>query len=207
MIRKTIAVRLFAVIALVFLAAVPMEARGKKSKSLTEPGTYEDWADEIDELEVVETFSFADYQKVLVAPFDTDDVELPEKSDNTYDAVKDVLKDPEEELVDGIREELDGKKVDEGSKGGAGTLIVRGKVVTMDPGSRAARYWAGFGAGAARTGIEAEIVDGATGKVLVKFTQERRSGVGAAGGGYEDLMNRNLEAIGEDIALILKQFK
>ena len=207
MISKTSAVRLFAVIAIFCLAVVPAEARGKKSKSLTAPGTYEDWADEIDQLEVVESFSLADYSKVLVAPFDTDDVELPEKSDNTYEPVKDVLKNPEDSLVDGIREELDGKKVDEGSKGGAGTLIVRGKITTMDPGSRAARYWAGFGAGAARTAVEAEIVDGGTGKVLVKFTQERRSGVGAAGGGYEALLNRNLEAIGEDIALILKQFK
>lgn len=88
----------------------------------------------------------------------------------------------------------------------AGTLIVRAKVLNMDPGSRAARYWAGFGAGAARAELSGEVVDAATGKVLLRFQQERRSGVGVAGGDYVNLMNRNLRAIGEDVALILSAF-
>jgi hypothetical protein len=76
----------------------------------------------------------------------------------------------------------------------------------MDPGSRAARYWAGFGAGAARTKVEGELVDAASGRVLLRFTQERRSGVGMAGGGYASLLRRNLEAIGEDVGNGLRRF-
>ena len=76
----------------------------------------------------------------------------------------------------------------------------------MDPGSKAKRYFAGFGAGAARTKVSGEIVDGKTGKVLVRFTQERRSGVGMMGGDYVGLMNRNLRAIGEDVANIVSAF-
>jgi len=34
--------------------------------------------------------------------------------------------------------------------------------------------------------------------VLLRFTQERRSGVGV--GGYADLLQRNLRAIGRDLA-------
>ena len=47
---------------------------------------------------------------------------------------------------------------------------------------------------------------GATGKVLLKIDQERRSGVGAMGGDYVELMQRNLRAIGEDMALVFSKF-
>jgi hypothetical protein len=78
----------------------------------------------------------------------------------------------------------------------------------MDPGSRAKRMWIGYGAGAARTAIEAEIIDAATGDVLVRFTQERRSGIERFGRGssYEEIMKRNLAAIGKDAANLLNVF-
>jgi hypothetical protein len=49
-------------------------------------------------------------------------------------------------------------------------------------------------------------VDAATGTVLLRFTQERRSGVGLFGGDYVELMNRNLVTIGQDLAGVLKAF-
>ncbi|HXU44771.1 MAG TPA: hypothetical protein VN783_04555, partial [Thermoanaerobaculia bacterium] len=65
----------------------------------------------------------------------------------------------------------------------------------------------GFGAGAAKTGIEGELFDAETGKVLVRFTQERRSGVGDFGGDYEELFERNLLQIGGDVASLLGAFE
>jgi hypothetical protein len=122
--------------------------------------------------------------------------------------VKAVLASPARAFVDGLREDAPTSfSISEGSGGkGSDTLIVRAKVVEMDPGSRAARYWAGFGAGAARAKVDVQLIDAKSGKVLLKFEQERRSGVGAAGGDYESLMNRNLSAIGKDLAFILKSF-
>jgi hypothetical protein len=196
-------------LSLVFLSllALPLAARKGKGPS-TEPGKYEEWNEEIDELEIVETFKLSDYSKVIVEPFDTEGTELPEKDDNTYEPVKQVLKDPAGPFVEGLTGELGGKiAVSQGSGGEAGgTLIVRNKMLTLDPGSKAARYWAGFGAGAARAEVSGEVVDAATGKVLLRFKQERRSGVGVAGGDYVKLMQRNLRAIGEDMALILNAF-
>jgi hypothetical protein len=87
-----------------------------------------------------------------------------------------------------------------------GALVVRGKVLKMDPGSQAARYWAGFGAGAAKTEVTGEVADARTGKVLLRFHQERRSGVGSFGGDYEDLLNRNLWTVGKDLAGVLQHF-
>lgn len=191
----------------VVLLASPAVARKGKGPS-TEPGRYTEWNDEIDELEVVETFKLSDYSKVVVEPFGTDDTPLPEKDDNTYEPVKEVLKDPAGPFAEGLTGELKGKiAVSQGSAGkDTGTLVVRTKVLTLDPGSRAARYWAGFGAGAARAEVSGEVVDAATGKVLLRFKQERRSGVGVAGGDYVKLMQRNLRTIGEDVALILNAF-
>ena len=90
---------------------------------------------------------------------------------------------------------------------GADTLVIRGKVLEIDPGSKAARYWAGFGAGAAKARVSGEIVDAKSGQVMARFTQERRSGVGMMGGDYQKLIQGNLKAIGEDVANILKAFQ
>jgi len=184
-------------------------ARGKKNAVPTTPGKYTDWNDEVDELEIVEPFKLADYDRIVVEPFDSSATELPEEKDNTYTPVKNVLARAAAPFVEGLSGELSKPPAavgETGEKAAPGALVVRGKVLTMDPGSKAARYWAGFGAGAARTEIQGEVVDARTGKVLLRFLQERRSGVGAFGGNYEKLLERNLRTIGEDLAGVLKHF-
>lgn len=189
------------------LLALPLAARKGKGMSI-EPGKYSGWNDEIDELEVAETFKLADYSKVVIEPFDTGSTPLPAKDDNTYGPVQEILKAPAGPFTEGLAGALGQKVAVSEGKGGksAGTLLVRSKVLTLDPGSRAARYWAGFGAGAARVEVSGEVVDAATGKVLLRYKQERRSGVGVAGGDYVKLMERNLRKLGEDVALILNAF-
>ncbi|HEX9163883.1 MAG TPA: DUF4410 domain-containing protein [Thermoanaerobaculia bacterium] len=192
---------------LVAAAALPSLARGKKTPATTEPGTYRNWGPDIDELEIVRKFKTSDYKNIVVQPFDTEGVKMPDKDDNTYEPVKKVLGSATEGFVQGLRGNVDQKvSIAENGSKSSGTLLIRGKVVTMDPGSKAARYWAGFGAGAARAKIEAEIVDAKTKQVLARFAQERRSGAGMMGGNYQELMQRNLNAIGEDAANILKAF-
>lgn len=87
---------LFARVAVVCLVAValtvPAEARRKKSQAAsTEPGTYQEWGPNIDQIEVLKTFSAGDYKTIVVVPFATGDGELPKKEDNTYEPVKEVL--------------------------------------------------------------------------------------------------------------------
>lgn len=196
----------FASVLLLLSLAAPAAARGKGAS--TAPGKYTDWNGEIDELEVVQAFKAADYDRVVVEPFDTSSTPLPEPDDNTYAPAKNVLAHAAEPFVEGLKGEYSAKPVElqEKAKKEPKALIIRAKVVEMDPGSKAARYWAGFGAGAARTQITGEVVDAATGQTLLRFTQERRSGVGTMGGDYEKLMNRNLRTIGEDLAGVLKAF-
>ena len=187
--------------------AAPMQARGKKSVS-TEPGKYKEWGPDIDEIEILQSFKLEDYKEIEVEPFATDGVKLPDKDDNSYDSARRALADSTEDFAAGLNGLLDQKVFMAGDKPSkkAGTLLIRAKVTVMDPGSRAARYWAGFGAGAARSEISGEIVDGKTGEVLIRFTQQRRSGVGVYGGDYQELMQRNLNTIGEDVAHMLREF-
>ena len=198
--------RVFVSLLLVVAMAVPMFARGKKAAS-TEPGTYKEWGPDIDELEIVKKFHTADYRNIVVEPLATADVKMPEQSDNAYKPVQSVLASATETLVSGIKKEIDQNvSISEKPSKSSDTLIIRGKVVEINPGSRAARYFAGFGAGAAGAKIQGEIVDAKTGQVLAKFTQERRSGTGAAGGGYEELLDRDIKTIGGDVGRMLKEF-
>ncbi len=197
------------VLAALLLIAAPLAARSKKSP--TEPGTYRDWKDEIDRVEILESFRLADYDLVVVEPLDGSKTELPDSDDNTFAPVKSILEHATSPYVAGLVYRIGGRiEVVEGSREEVDPakkkLILRGKVEKMDPGSQAARYWAGFGAGAAKTKISGELFDPESGKVLVKFEQERRSGVGEFGGDYEELMERNLEQIGGDVAFLLAAF-
>ena len=192
-----------ALAALVLGLAAPALAK-KKGKSSTAPGKYQDWKGDIDQLEIVETFQRSGYQKIAVSGFDTSNTPLPEADDNTYEPVKTVLADPVTAFAEGLREEV-GMTVESG-EGGGGALVISGTVEEMDPGSRAKRYWGGFGAGSARAVLAIEVKDGGSGKTLLKIHQERRSGVGVGGGEYVNLMNRNLRAIGKDVALVLNAF-
>jgi hypothetical protein len=195
-------------LALCLLTLPATAAFARKHAAPTAPGKYTEWDGEMDELEVVSTFKLADYKGVVVETFDTSSTPLPEKKDNTYGPVQYALAHATLPFTDGLASQLHTPVAagEARKKGEAGELRVRGRVTEMDPGSQAARYWAGFGAGAARTEITGEVVDGATGAVLLRFKQQRRSGVGSLGGNYEELLDRNLITIGEDLGNVLRHF-
>ena len=197
-------------VALVALALAPsLLARSKPAP--TAPGKYKEWGRDIDEIEVVKTFKLSDYDKVVVLPFDTTGTPLPEKTEKSYATIKSVLAGYSLTLAEALRPELKAKldvdTVDKAPKT-AKTLIVRGTVVDLSPGSRAKRYLAGYGAGAAGTKLTAEIVDATTGEVLIRYTQERRSGGTFKFGGGNDMevMRDSIHAEGQDIAHILDSF-
>jgi hypothetical protein len=60
-----------------------------------------------------------------------------------------------------------------------GTLLIEGKFVTIDPGSRAKRYFAGFGAGKSVVKVAGQVKDSA-GRTLATFEQQRVGTMGVA---------------------------
>jgi hypothetical protein len=193
--------RLFAVAVL----AIAIAALGAK-KAPTAPGKYQEWGPDIDSIEIVKTFRASDYSRIVVQPLDTSSTPKAEEPDMVERVAK-VAANATEPFLAGVKKTFPDAAIAKGAAA-PGTLIVRGKVTVLDPGSRAKRMWVGYGAGAARTAIDGELVDARSGEVLVRFTQERRSGIERFGRGssYEEIMNRNLTAIGEDAANIIKTF-
>ena len=186
------------------LSLAASQATAAKPAS-NQPGTYKDFHD-IDEVTIVQPFQSSSYSRVVVQPLDTRNAPLPDAKDNSYPAVKEALANSTQPFMDGMRKKLSGLQVEAGQGGSANALIVRARITKSDPGSQAARYFVSFGAGAVKVGLTGEIVDGKTNKVLARFTQERRSGVGGFGGGYRDLLDRTLRQIGGDVAGLVKAF-
>jgi hypothetical protein len=174
------------------------------AKGGTAPGTYQDWNGDIDEVTILQPFNAASYSAIAVESFDTAGVPLPNPKDNTYGPVRTALGTIKPAFMAGLAQKAQ-RKI--GVKAGAErTLIIRARLSKLDPGSRAARYWAGFGAGAVKIEMTGEILDASSKKTLVRFRQERRSGFGAFGGGYDELFTRTARQIGEDVAGLLNAF-
>ena len=177
----------------------------------TAPGQYQAWGPDIDQMEILKTFHTADYDRVVLLPFDTTATPIPDKSDKSYDTVKSVLATYTFTLLESMKPELKAKlDVEQADKAPktAKTIVIRGVVDAISPGSRAKRSMVGYGAGGATTTFHAEIVDAKTNTVLAKFTQTRRSGgtFKFYGGKDMDVMRDAIHASGKDLAHILDSF-
>ena len=195
---------------LVLLIVPALYARGKKAAP-TDVGTYKDWGPDIDEIKINQTFKIADYDKIIVEPFDTANAPLPDQKEKWYGTMKDALAASTDWFMEAFPKELKAKATVEESSSprkSAKTLIIRGTIDSMDPGSRAGRYFGGFGAGSASSKVSIDIVDSRSGKVLAHVTQARRSGGTFKGGGGNDLavMRDTIHAIVQDMAHALDSF-
>jgi uncharacterized protein DUF4410 len=192
--------RLFHAFFFVVIAFVSSVASARREP--TTPGTYHDWHD-VDEVTIIQPFNASSYSQIAVESFDSAGVKLPDPNDNTYRAVLLAVRSMKPAFMEGVARNAK-RKV--GVTGSAKTLVIRARLTKVDPGSQAARYVVGFGAGAVKIAIAGEIVDGASGKVLVRFVQERRSGFGLFGGGYAALFGRTARQLGGDVAELINAF-
>lgn len=186
--------------------ALPENA-GAASKGTTIPGTYRHWHGDIDEVTILQPFRLDDYNDIAVESFDTSGVTLPNPKENTYAAVQSALSSIKPAFIEGFLKNLRRKAGGASTVRGKGqTLVIIARLTKLDPGSQAARYWGGFGAGAVKIEMTGEIVDARSRKVLIRFKQERRSAFGLFGGGYGELFIRTARQIGSDIADLLNAF-
>jgi hypothetical protein len=86
---------------------------------------------------------------------------------------------------------------------GAGALVVEGKFVEVNPGSRAKRYFAGFGAGKSVLEVTGTVKN-AEGKTLATFRQRRIGAMGMGGGDSLGKLLSDTRSIGEDVARFLE---
>jgi hypothetical protein len=217
---------------LIFSTAVSIDAKKDKNQAPPAPGKYE-FRDEgmINRLEIKARFKLADYAEVRVIPADTANTQLPDKDENTHEPALRVLGRATAILVEGMQNELktprlatgdaprtasaavsapaDAASVPAAARAAPRLLLVRIRMVALDPGSRAARYWGGYDSGKTSVELEGDVRDSASGNLLLSFTVIRASG-GALkifGGRYERMMTRDIEHCGGDIGRMLAFFK
>jgi hypothetical protein len=193
------------------LSIVVPAVYGRTKPAPTAPGTYKEWGQDIDQIEIIKTFKMADYDKIVVEPFDTSKAPLPDQKEKWYGTLKTALAGYTGYFMESFPQELKAKAdVQQSSSApkSAKTLIIRGEVEQLDPGSRAGRYFGGFGAGSASTKVAIDIIDAKSGKVLAHVNQARRSGgTFKAGGGNDlDVMRDAVHAVAKDIAHALDAF-
>jgi hypothetical protein len=180
------------------------------SKRATTPGTYHNWDGDLDEVTIVQPFRLDSYADIAIESFDITGLPLPDPKENTFLAVQTALSKIKPSFIEGFQRKLRRRpQVNEApSRPGTrpNTLVIRIRVTKADPGSQAARYFGGFGAGAVKVALFGEVIDAPSGKVLLRFAQERRSGFGLFGGGYGELFVRTAQQLGGDIANLLNAF-
>jgi hypothetical protein len=176
------------------------------------PSVVEDWGHStIDKAEFLQPFSLKDYQRVVIRPLDKSKVELPDEDGNTRKTVERAMANFENMLAEGMGKSLPrGMKVEilaANQDPAGGSLEVRGKVVEINPGSRALRAFAGLvGGGKSRTEIDGQIVDPSTGKTLVRFNHGKVSAAHLFGGDYDKLIRNDVTDIGEDVGKLIAAF-
>jgi hypothetical protein len=187
--------------------ALTLPENAAASKGATTPGTYHDWNGDIDEVTIMQPFRLDSYNDIAVESFDITKVPLPNPKENTHAAVQSALASIKPAFIEGFLQNLRRKPGGANTVRGKGqTLVIVVRLTKLDPGSQAARYFGGFGAGAVKVEMTGDVVDARSRKVLVRFKQERRSGFGIFGGGYGDLFVRTAHQIGGDIAVLLNAF-
>lgn len=189
------------------LTATLLADAAAASKGTTTPGTYHNWNGDIDEVTIFQPLRLDAYNDIAVESFDITKVPLPNPKENTYEAVRSALNSLKPAFLEGFQKNLRRKPGGPNPvRGKRQTLVVVVRLTKVDPGSQAARYWGGFGAGAVKIEMTGEFVDASSRKILVRFKQERRSGFGMFGGGYGELFTRTARQIGGDVADLLNAF-
>ncbi len=89
-----------------------------------------------------------------------------------------------------------------GASAPAEALVISGEFLTINPGSRAKRYFVGFGAGASGVGVSGTVTD-ASGKTLADFKHLKHSGIGIGGGSYVKFLSDDARDVGSDIGKFL----
>ena len=197
--------RAFLLLALVAIA--PAVARSA-SPAGTTPGGYQSWGGQIDEVTVKRSFTADNYRDILVEPLGTVGVKVPEKSRQEEGAK--ALKSAKTAFLEGLRGNLRERRTKRSSQRGQeeGALVIRARLVSIDPGSESARYYLlGLGGGAVSVSIVGEIFERDSHRTLVTFQQTRRSKVGPGGGtGFGQLFSQTTRQIGADVASLINAF-
>jgi len=131
-------------------------------------------------------------------------VPQPSKSDGKLQVAETLGTIMTEELVGAIQRELPTARVVSDASAHASTpgLVVESHFSKLVPGSRAKRFWLGFGAGKSVTEVSGEVRDRITGNIVARFTHARLSWCCGFGSNDHEIRS-NLVNAATDIAAVV----
>ena len=156
-------------------------------------------AGEVDVLAVTHDFVSLPRNLIVVVP-----VPQPSKSDGKLPIAETLGTIMTEELAGALQRELPTAKIllDAPVHASASGLVVEAHFSKLVPGSRAKRFWLGFGAGKSVTEVSGEVRDGASGKIFARFTHARLSWCCGFGNNDHEIRS-NLVNAANDIAAVV----
>lgn len=152
-------------------------------------------------------FSLGKYELLVVEPFKVDHIEakgdISPQDMQGYLHLK-LLQQLQEAGV--FKQILEGPASKVGQAAGSGkALILRGVITELDPGSRALRYFVGFGAGATKAQIETQFVDRDANRVVLATADRRAAAFGVFGGDSRQYLTESLDEMAKGLARFLKR--
>lgn len=174
-------------------------------------GKIEDWNDNmIDEMTFVQQGPWGgDYDAVQIEPVDMSHAAISgnEKGKAAAEEAAKLMngwcqKAVRESYGEGLPKML---AENEEPSQGARVVTLRWACEAIDPGSLAARWWVGFGAGHSGVTLSGSVIDKATGKELAVFKHRKISGKGFAitGGRYHVVLNECAVWTAQDVGSML----
>lgn len=155
-------------------------------------------------------FNLKDYQTVVVRPFKVTEPELNDEEDKQL-----ALEMPlffQGELVRRLRASSLFTRVVNASEteytpGPEKVLVLDGEISRLDPGSRALRYWVGFGAGRSKAQTEMRFVDMQSGNSMLVTADRRAAAYGVFGGDSRDHLRESFDDMARDLVKFLTRLR
>jgi hypothetical protein len=150
----------------------------------------------------------ANYDTLLIKEFSSEGVEYNNVNDEEKAKILQMLPMLKSNITLTLEGDLNSKKIFKKIvKNGAATgkvVILEGSFSEFNAGSRALKFFVGFGAGKAFIKFKGRLIDGASGKELAVF-EDRETGYRGSVSleSYEDLFPHQAKSIGENLSKFL----
>jgi len=151
-------------------------------------------------------FQLKDYPVVVVRQFTVTEPEVNDADDRALAA--EMPSFLQSELVRRLRESGLFTRVVNASEvadmpGGEKTLVLEGEITRLAPGSRALRYFVGFGAGRSKAQAEARFVDAQSSQPVLVIADRRVAAYGVFGGDSREHLRESFDDMARDLAKFL----
>ncbi len=148
------------------------------------------------------------YDTLIIKDFSAEGAEYSRVDDEEKAGITKMMPMLMNNIADTLTAELKSKavfkKITRNGEPGSGTIILEGRFSEFNAGSRALKFFVGFGAGKAYLKFKGRFIDGATGRELATFEDRETGYLGSMSAlSYQELFPHQAKSIGENLAKFL----